>query len=187
MLAMYEIANSQGRLVLVKTHWRLNTLLENHIMQTLRRPTTILSRTAFIVLLATLFGATTMGTRIFYKGPNRGTAVCNLAGNFLYEGVNKSKYILNIDGDKAWEGANKAKCLFNISGNNVYEGVNKAKVLFNIDGAKVWEGVNKAKCLFNCTADKMYEGVNQSAVAANWSGGALTKIETASLVYALMH
>jgi hypothetical protein len=65
--------------------------------------------------------------------------------------------------------------------------VNKAKVLFNIDGAKVWEGVNKAKCLFNCTADKMYEGVNQSAVAANWSGGALSKIETAALVYALMH
>ena len=187
MLAMHEIANSQGRLVLVKTHWRLNTLLENHIMQTLRRPTTILSRTAFIVLLATLFGATTMGTRIFYKGPNKGTAVCNFAGNILYEGVNKSKYILNIDGDKAWEGANKATCLFNISGNNVYEGVNKAKVLFNIDGDKVWEGVNKAKCLFNCTADKMYEGVNQSAVAANWSGGALSKIETASLVYALMH
>ncbi len=29
-----------------------------------------------------------MGTRIFYKGPNRGTAVCNLAGNLMYEGVN---------------------------------------------------------------------------------------------------
>jgi hypothetical protein len=52
------------------------------------RPTITRSRIAFIVLLTTLFGATTMGTRIFYKGPNRGTAVCNLAGNLMYEGVN---------------------------------------------------------------------------------------------------
>ena len=84
-------------------------------MQTLPRTTTIRSRAAFIVLLATLFGATTMGTRIFYKGPNRDNAVCNFAGNILYEGV------------------------------------------------------------------------NQSAVAANWSGGALSKMEAASLVYALTH
>ena len=74
MSAMHEIANPQGRLVFVTPHWWLNILLENHIMQTLRRPATILSQTAFIVLLATLFGATTMGTRIFYKGPNKGTA-----------------------------------------------------------------------------------------------------------------
>ena len=112
-------------------------------MQTLRRPTTILSWTAFIVLLATLFGATNMGNRIFYKGPNKGAAVCNFAGNILYEGVNKAKSILNIDGDKAWEGVNKAKCLFNISGNNVYEGVNKGKVLFNIENEVFkWSGLS---------------------------------------------